>query len=164
MVATSYSKHKLDDSVTEEETKAFFAKVKQLTSTKHKNVALRVWNGDVLSKNRLHHMGLAENNTCDFCGEEDTQIHVMRDCTKARGVQLILNTLKEAEVQSSKDWTGINDSLTELELRCECWWHMLNNRSLDANNLVNVSVLYLNKIHSYAKLGQGDVNVNILLN
>ena len=109
-------------------------------------------------------MGLAENNSCDFCGEEDTQIHVMRDCIKAQGVVSILNTLKDAVVQSPKEWTGINDSLNDLELRCECWWHMLNNRSLDASSLVNVSVLYLNKIHSYAKLGQGDVNVNILLN
>ena len=55
-------------------------KIKHLTSTRHKNLILKIAHGDWYSKERLHRFGLIDNPNCDSCGQLETLKHKIFEC------------------------------------------------------------------------------------
>jgi len=157
-------KSKLDNSLDVTSTSLFFNRIKKLKSTKHKNIALRVWNGDIMSRNRLVHMGLAENDLCLHCGEVETQIHVVRDCERAQRIWTnIVHGDNSINLSSliKEDWHGLCDA--DFELRMECLWHLLNNKELSSEAIIRRSKKYLEQLRNFQRNGYGDININLIL-
>jgi len=159
---TGVSVNKYEPTLSGEICAKFFSKVARLTSTKHRNIALRVWNGDVLSNDRLFHMGLIENNKCHFCDEVETQIHLLRDCPRAKQLWDLLQTKLDIHTDQISDWTGINDNPEILETRCECWWYLLNNRRTSAEIIFRASCAYVDNVRSFINNGFGDINTDLI--
>lgn len=134
----------------------YLKKLCKVTSVKHRNVALRVWNGDVLSNDRLSHMGLVEDSACGHCGEKETQIHVVRDCVRAKTVYNMLGS-------ETSDWLGEQGTINDLELRLECLWHLVNNRNQSADMIVRISKRYIENVRSFFNQGFGDISINSIL-
>ena len=55
-------------------------KLRKLTSTKHKNVLLKIAHGECYSKARLHRFGLTDDPNCDTCGQLETIKHKAMEC------------------------------------------------------------------------------------
>jgi len=157
------TKSKLDQLVEDKIAKAHFDKIRKLASTKHKNVALRIWNGDILSRDRLCHMGLVQNNLCFFCNQVETQLHVVKECNRAKELWNKLNLFTGKQSSGDQDWCGLGDSLDELELRLECQWHLLNSKDLDADNIFIRSVNFIESLRQFKNNGHGDLHINTLL-
>ena len=80
-------------------------KTKKLTSTRHRNILLRVVHGDIYSNERLHRFGLRENAACSNCPEPvETILHRIAECPKAI---LTWNNLEDAKRQLNL--TGLTD-------------------------------------------------------
>ena len=79
-------------------------RVKSLTSTRHKNILLRVAHGDVFSNARLHKVGLRDSAGCSNCDERVESIqHRLFDCPKARETWIKFN-----EAKNSLELTVVN--------------------------------------------------------
>ena len=78
-------------------------KLGKLTSTRHKNLLLRVAHGDWYSKERLFRFGLADDPLCESCGQIETISH------KALKCQVKFNIWKSLARQENIDL----DSLAE---------------------------------------------------
>ena len=79
-------------------------RVKSLTSTRHKNILLRVAHGDVFSNARLHKFGLRDSAGCSNCDERVESIqHRLFDCPKARETWIKFN-----EAKNSLELTVVN--------------------------------------------------------
>ena len=60
-------------------------RLKSLTSTRHKNMLLRVAHGDIFSNSRLCRFGLRDSPSCRNCNEQVESIqHRLLECPKAR--------------------------------------------------------------------------------
>ena len=55
-------------------------KVRALTSTRHKNILLKIAHGDWYSKARLHRFGLVDDPSCEACGQVETIKHKVVEC------------------------------------------------------------------------------------
>ena len=55
-------------------------KLGKLTSTRHKNLLLKIAHGDWYSKERLHRFGLTDHPYCDLCGQIETIKHKIFEC------------------------------------------------------------------------------------
>jgi uncharacterized protein (UPF0335 family) len=60
--------------------------LKKLTSVKHKNTMLRILNGDIFCKLRLHRFKMIDSNLCDRCGEIETSEHLLINCPHANRI------------------------------------------------------------------------------
>ena len=140
-----------------EEAKQFFKAILELPSVRHRNAALRVWNGDVMSRARLSHMGLADNNLCLYCGNIETQQHVILDCQRAKDLWDRVAVLSGGD--SGASWLGKGD----LELQMECLWHLLNSKELEANEIWHRSLKFIETVRKWKTNGQGDINIDQLL-
>ena len=59
-------------------------RIKGLTSTRHKNIMLRIVHGDIFSNARLHRFGLIDNSKCANCSNTlETINHRLLECEKA---------------------------------------------------------------------------------
>jgi len=137
----------------------YFKAIKKLPSTRHRNIALRVWNGDIMSRNRLAHMGLAEDAQCQHCGEVETQVHVVRDCSRAKRIWQLVN--KENESDGTQDWLGA--PFHDPELTLECMWHLLNSKDLTAERIFHRSTTFIRSLRDFKNAGQGDINISLLV-
>lgn len=153
--------NKYEQNLREEDRRAFFKKVTKLKSTKHRNIALRIWNGDVLSNDRLFHMGLTDTNNCPNCEIVETQTHLLKDCSKTKKLLKLLEDQIPPKGEPDIAWTGIYDSVEELELRCECWWYLMNKRSLPPETIHKASLNYINSIRNFIGNGYGDINIDL---
>ena len=98
-------------------------KIKKLTSTRHKNILLRLVHGDIFTNERLHRFGLRESAACSNCPEPvETIVHRIAECPKAI---ITWNNLEEAKRQLNltclTDLTvdsliGAKDRLSKIEL------------------------------------------------
>ena len=97
--------------------------VKKLTSTRHRNILLRVAHGDIYSNSRLCRFGLLDNPKCNNCQEliEDIR-HRLVDCPKAQNAWNYLNELKvriglkQLTDLSIENLLGAKDKLSKIEL------------------------------------------------
>jgi len=151
---------KLECGLDDESINLYLNRVKSLKSTRHKNAVLRVWNGDIISRNRLVNMGLADDNICQHCGEIETQIHVVKNCQRAQTLWWNIKANIDPPLQDGwlEEWHGINDN--DFELRAECLWHLLNNKELSAKAILDRSCKYLEKIRNFKEKGYGDINIS----
>ncbi len=129
---------------------AYFAQIKRLPSTKHKNTLLRVWNGDCLCNSRLVHFGLVNTNKCPRCDEIDSPKHMLTDCMHARRVWDILmrKIPKGASYTILQYAIGINDSKSILMLRAEILKYLMHYRELDPEEVIFKSIAYLKVVQS----------------
>ena len=97
--------------------------VKQLTSTRHKNILLRLVHGDIFSNERLHRLNLRDTANCSNCAEANESIlHRVSDCPKAkRAWQLLEDTkvklgysrLTDSSIESV---LGLKERISKIEL------------------------------------------------
>ena len=105
------------------ELKSWTRCTKKLTSTRHKNILLRIAHGDVFSNSRLFKFGLRETPSCSNCDEPvETIQHRIIECPKARLTWCKLEEAKsELKLNSLSDLTienllGTKDRLGKIEL------------------------------------------------
>ncbi|MBM3938664.1 MAG: zinc-binding domain-containing protein [Sphingomonadales bacterium] len=155
------SEHRLRTSPTDpKQAREYLKALKGVTSTKHKNVALRVWNGDIMSRNRLVHMGLVEDAMCQHCNNNsiETQLHVIKLCPRA---QAVWKLVRETQVDKKKiDCLGL--PFEDPELNLECTWHLLNSKELDARSIFHRATAYLRALRDFKAMGQGDGKIDLL--
>ena len=105
------------------EVKSWMNRLKRLTSTRHKNIILRLVHGDIFSNARLFKFGLKDSAACLNCPEPiETIQHRVLCCPKARKawehlneakISLGLNPLTRINVE---EVVGAQDRLTKIEL------------------------------------------------
>ena len=101
---------------------AWTGRLKKLTSTRHKNIILRLAHGDIFSNARLARFGLAQDSGCPNCNEQSESIlHKIVECPVAREAWLELERAKLAlNLNSLSDFSienlmGAKDRLSKLE-------------------------------------------------
>ena len=116
-----------------------------------------------MSKNRLSHMGLAEDNLCVHCGEIETQAHVVKGCTRAVQLWEMVRRKEPAgnEEELEHYWCGLMGG--DLELKMECLWHLINNKELTATEIFVRSTVFIDKVKKYRSSGQGDIDISKIL-
>ena len=102
---------------------AWTKRTKKLTSTRHKNILLRLVHGDIFSNSRLHRFGLREGAGCANCPEPvETILHRVAQCPNAVTTWEKLNEIRETlKLNSMSNLTlenliGARDNLTKIEL------------------------------------------------
>ena len=105
------------------EVKSWAYRTRKLTSTRHKNIILRVAHGDIYSNDRLFRFGLIEDPKCNNCGlANESIIHRLVECTKAteawgkleeEKTKLNLETLSDLSLENL---IGAKDRLSKIEL------------------------------------------------
>ena len=98
-------------------------KIKKLTSTRHKNIMLRVVHGDIFSNSRLHRFGLRDNPACSNCPEPvESILHRIAECPKAittwdnlEQAKRLLN-LTSLTDKSVENLIGAKERLNKIEL------------------------------------------------
>ena len=98
-------------------------RIRKLTSTRHKNVLLRVAHGDVFSNSRLHRFGLKDTAMCFNCQEPvETPLHRIIECPKAQISWQLLDELKiriglnQLSDHSIENILGAKDKIDKIEL------------------------------------------------
>ena len=98
-------------------------KIRSLTSTRHRNIILRVAHGDIFSNSRLCRFGLRPDSNCANCPELVESIkHRIVECPKAQEAWSLLAEAKDTLNMNSLSDTsienvlGAKDDLTKLEL------------------------------------------------
>ena len=105
------------------EVKSWTKQIRKLTSTRHKNIILRVAHGDIYSNERLFRFGLVDNPKCNNCSEPvESRRHRLLECPKATMAWLELNDVKiRLGLNPLTDLTmenllGAKDNLDSIEL------------------------------------------------
>ena len=109
-------------------------------------------------------MGLADNNLCCYCGEVETQIHVVESCPRA---DQVWGMVKQYEAYEETEtgagyWCGLGGG--DLELKMECLWHLLNNKELNAMEIFVRSTTFIENMTRFKENGQGDIDISKILN
>ena len=99
-----------------------FLKISKLSSVSHKNNLLRVFHGEIYTKERLHRFGMADIPTCPRCDEVETLTHKFYECEYPKCIWKkafdIMN--KPMSNNSAKDIFAISSSsITQLTLHAE---------------------------------------------
>ena len=83
---------KLGPKLTPGEVLSWTGKIKKLTSTRHKNILIRVAHVDIFSNARLMRFGLRQESNCPNCPEPNESIkHKKIDCIEARESRIELD-------------------------------------------------------------------------
>ena len=107
---------------------AWTNRLKKLSSTRHRNIALRIAHGDIFSNSRLFRFGLNNSATCLNCPEPSETIqHRLLECPKAKEAWNKLDVVKtKLQLTPLVDHTlenilgaGIRRSKLELALQLE---------------------------------------------
>ena len=115
--------YKIGTILTMAEVLSWTNRLSQLTSTRHKNIILRLVHGDIFSNSRLNRFGLRQDANCANCGEtNETITHKVQECCKAAEAWQILeetkrllklNTLSDL---SMENLIGAKDRVCKIEL------------------------------------------------
>ena len=129
---------------------AWTLNMKKLTSTRHKNILLRLAHGDIFSNSRLHKFGLKDTSNCANCQEPiETIMHRVVECPKANATWAKLGEVRRLlKLKDISDFTienliGAKDKLTKIELALQAEVILkLTSRSdgYDPEQLVNSAV------------------------
>ena len=105
------------------EVKSWTGSIRRLTSTRHKNILLRIAHGDIYSNDRLFRFGLLDNPKCKNCPAlVENRIHRLVECPKANVAWTKLNEAKSRlglnplSDLSIENLLGAKDRQTKLEL------------------------------------------------
>ena len=112
----------------------------RLTSTRHRNIILRVAHGDIFSNERLFRFGLVDNPKCNNCNEVvETRRHRLLECPKATAAWIELNNAKvrlglsPLTDLSMENLLGAKDKLDPVELALSA--ELLHRLAASGNNL-----------------------------
>ena len=115
--------YKLGPIMTPGEVLAWTNSLKKLTSTRHKNILLRVVHGDIFSNARLARFGLRQEATCSNCAEPNESIvHKIKECVNANEAWLELEKAKREMGLSNltdlslENMIGAKDMVNKIEL------------------------------------------------
>jgi hypothetical protein len=144
------NRNKIGEDIDEHTSKSYFAQIKRLISTKHKNTLLRVWNGDCLSYSRLIHYGIVDSDRCPKCGEFDSPEHMILNCRYSRRTWELLQQKipKRANCSLFQYSIGINDSCTIMMVKAEVLKYLMHFRELEPESILSKAIAYL-KIVNY---------------
>ena len=104
------------------------SRLSKLTSTKHKNILLRVAHGDVYTKLKLQSFNLIDNNSCPRCGQVEDLRHKFLDCDYVKRIweasnryrtKLLGDQYDNLEVGAALFGHNINSNLAILTLNAE---------------------------------------------
>ena len=105
------------------EVRNWTAKVRKLTSSKHKCTILRVAHGDVYTNDRLFRFGLSNDPKCLSCGNSDDSLqHRIVECSLANEAWLKLEEqidyigLQPMQAITLENILGAGQDVTKLEL------------------------------------------------
>jgi hypothetical protein len=141
---------RLNEDIDDYTSKEYFAQIRRLTSTKHKNTLLRIWNGDSLSNSRLAHYGIVNSNRCPKCNALDTREHMLIGCVHANRVwSILIGTFpKSPRISMMQYAIGINDSRTILMVKAEILKYLMHFRELEPETVINKTKAFLKSINS----------------
>ena len=115
--------YKLGLALTPGEVLSWTGRLRKLTSTRHRNILLRLAHGDIFSNARLARFGLRQESGCANCPEQyESILHKVKDCCKAKEAWRELEKVKaELNLDCLSDLTienlvGAKDSLNKIEL------------------------------------------------
>lgn len=100
---------KLGPILTPTETMNWGMAISALTSTRHKDVLLRLLHGELYSKERLHRYGLTPDPSCPRCGDLETLSHKYLECPYVK--QIWKQTLKLTETM--RNYPQPNEELAD---------------------------------------------------
>jgi len=148
--SSGLNRNKLGEVIDEHTSKSYFAQIKRLVSTKHKNTLLRVWNGDCLSYSRLIHYGVVDTNRCPKCNEYDSPEHMLITCLHARTTWELLQQKipKRANCTMIQYAMGINDTCTNLMIKAEVLKYIMHFRELQPESIINKTIAYLKVVNA----------------
>ena len=139
-------------------------KIKKLSSSRHKNILLRVAHGDIFSNRRLHNFGLTDLPGCKNCPEPiETNSHHLFECPKAHLAWRELEDIKiQAGLTPLTDLTlesimGVKDNIGKIELALQAeLLHRLASTSqpYEPHTIVKAAVKFVNtceQIHATSK-------------
>ena len=79
-IALPLCTYKIGAILTPSENSSWTYKLRKLTSTRHKNLLLKIAHGDWYSRERLHRFGLINDPQCEGCGQIETIKHKVLEC------------------------------------------------------------------------------------
>jgi hypothetical protein len=72
--------------VKEENMLTILSTIRRLTSVRHRNMILRMLNGDVLTKSKLSKMNLADSPNCATCNVLEDREHLLFECPRTKSI------------------------------------------------------------------------------
>jgi len=143
--------NKVGERFDEHTSKAYFAQIKRLISTKHKNTLLRVWNGDCLSYSRLHRFGIVETDRCPRCNEFDSPEHMLLTCEFSKQTWELLQ--QKIPRRTNCSWLryaiGVNDTCAIMMVKAEVLKFLMHFRELEPASIINKTIAFLKTVNRY---------------
>jgi hypothetical protein len=145
------NENKLGERVDEHMSKSYFAQIKRLISTKHKNTLLRVWNGDCLSYSRLVRYGIVNSDRCPRCNEFDSPEHMILNCVFAKRTwelhqQKIPKRFNCSWLQYAM---GLNDSCSIMMVKAEILKYLMHFREVEPDIVIIKTIAYLKTVNRF---------------
>ncbi len=139
----------MGERIDEHTSKGYFAQIKRLISTKHKNTLLRVWNGDCLSYSRLVCYGIVNSDRCPRCNEFDSPEHMILNCVFAKRTWELLQQKIPKKINCS--WLqyaiGLNDSCSIMMVKAEILKYLMHFREVEPENVIIKTIAYLKTVN-----------------
>ena len=90
------------------ESLSLFHQISKLTSTRHKNILLRVMHGEIYTKEKLHRFGLIDSPLCPRCNQVENLRHKFLDC------EYVAKIWREASIRFNRTQSleSANDLMT----------------------------------------------------
>ena len=157
---------KIGTLLSDSELKSWGMKLAKVTSTKHKNVLLRVAHGEIYTKEKLHRFGLIDSPLCPRCQSLETLQHKFLECpyveriwNSAFSYMRALTTDNLNVIERSKLIIGghLNSTITMLTINAEIINRILTfkddqNFLLRPNLVVKQAVTFLRKRERSVKI------------
>lgn len=154
--------YKTGTSLTHAQSLTWAHAVSKLTSTKHKDIILRLAHGELYSRERLARRGLIDDPTCPRCNELETLQHKFFDCPYTaeiwRRTMEITDKLKLTidpnESLIDRALCTNNPNLAALTVHAEIITRIRQLKAEDANLLLLPKLLVKNSIQNICKKEQ----------
>jgi len=125
--------------------------INRIKGIRHKNSLLRIWNGDVLSNDRLYHMGITESSKCNFCDTKETPEHRLILCIRAKEIWRSLEARTGSPVTDFKDLFELEFNFKLRTLKLELISSLLNDNSSTHGLLLDKSERYISALNKHSK-------------
>jgi len=132
--------------------------INRVKGIRHRNSLLRVWNGDVLSNDRLFHMGIAQTNACNFCGCKETPDHRLISCNRAKAIWQALEPRTGDKIQVLKDLFELDYDFETTTLKLELISTLINDSSNSKEFILNKSIRYISQLQRHSKFADQSIS------